>query len=148
VAARRPRRKRAKVSPVNENEKVSRRGSMTSAEMGRKRWAQVSSEERKEALAKARAHINLSPEQRSQIARHAIQARWEKWRAEHAESDPKAKSEAQTHATKPSSSAKGNKRSVKQTGKPVSIIEKELKPRKGGHGDTLGGTTLAPLRNP
>jgi hypothetical protein len=72
-------------------EKVGQGGSMTASEMGRKRWARVSPKERKEALAKARAHINLSPEERSQIARKAIQARWEKWRVEHPEHSHKAK---------------------------------------------------------
>jgi hypothetical protein len=76
-------------------EKVSQGDSMTASEMGRKRWARVSPEERKEALAKARAHINLSPEERSQIARNAIQARWKKWRAEHPESSHKAKPQTQ-----------------------------------------------------
>ena len=91
-------------------EKVSQGGSMTASEMGRKRWARVSPEERKEALAKARAHINLSPEERSQIARNAIQARWKKWRTEHPESSRKAK------AVKPRAKAG---RAAKQTDKPV-----------------------------
>ena len=84
--------------------KVSQSRSMTASEMGRKRWARVSSEERKEALAKARAHINLSPEERSQIARNAIAVRWEKWRAEHPKtrdtkpSKPRAKTSARGKA--------------------------------------------------
>ena len=80
-------------------EKVSQSGSMTASEMGRKRWARVSPEERKEALAKARAHINLSAEERSLIARNAIEARWEKWRAEHRD---KAKAAIQGDDTKSS----------------------------------------------
>ena len=82
-------------------ERASQSGSMTASEMGRKRWARVPAEERKEALAKARAHISLSPEERSQIARNAIEARWEKWRAEHPESQ-KAKVKSGDHGAKPS----------------------------------------------
>jgi len=82
-------------------ERASQSGSMTASEMGRKRWARVPAEERKEALAKARAHISLSPEERSQIARNAIEARWEKWRAEHPESQ-KAKVKSGNHGAKPS----------------------------------------------
>jgi hypothetical protein len=86
-------------------EETHQTGSMTASEMGRKRWARVSPEERKEALAKARAHISLSPEERSRIARHAIQARWEKWRAEHPEKD-KANAGASARRTKPSRAEK------------------------------------------
>jgi len=95
-------------------EKVSQGGSMTASEMGRKRWARVSPEERKEALAKARAHINLSPEERSQIARKAIAARWEKWRAEHPESQ-KAKVKSEAHGTKASNRGQKQTRGPKRT---------------------------------
>lgn len=98
-------------------EKVSQGSSITASEMGRRRWARVSSEGRKEALAKARAHINLSPEERSQIARNAIQARWAKWRAEHLESPKKVKDQADAHG--PPSSKPKQARATKQTGKPT-----------------------------
>jgi hypothetical protein len=98
-------------------EKVGQGGSMTASEMGRKRWARVSSEERKEALAKARAHINLSPEERSQIARNAIQARWEKWRAEHPESSATPKGEAEAQVSRQSKPK--HARAAKQTTKPM-----------------------------
>jgi hypothetical protein len=61
--------------------KVSENGSMTASEMARKRWADVPAEERKEALAKARAHIKLSAKERSEIGRKAVMARWAKARA-------------------------------------------------------------------
>jgi hypothetical protein len=100
-----------RVQPMR-REKVSQSGSMTASEMGRKRWARVSPEERKEALAKARAHINLSPEERSQIARKAIAARWEKWREEHPE---KANAAVRAHDTNPSTRKQKQTRSRKHT---------------------------------
>lgn len=81
-------------------EKPDQSGAMTASEMGRKRWAGVSSEDRKAALAKARAHILLSPEERSRIGRKAIEARWEKWRAEHPGGTGKAKGQAKAGQTK------------------------------------------------
>jgi hypothetical protein len=74
-----------------ENIPDTEKGGMTASEMGRKRWAGVSAEERKEALAKAREHINLSAEERSEIARNAVNARWERVRAEKQAADKPAR---------------------------------------------------------
>ena len=65
--------------------------------MGRKRWAGTTAKQRQEyarKLSVARLK-KLSKEERSEIARAAVTARWEKWRAEHPESSHKAKPQTQ-----------------------------------------------------
>ncbi len=66
---------------------------MDSSEMGRKRWAGTTAKQRQEYARKLSAARlkKLSKEERSEIARAAVKARWEKWRAEHPKSSRKAK---------------------------------------------------------
>jgi hypothetical protein len=89
-------------------EKVSQGGSMTASEMARKRWADVPAEERKEALAKARAHIKLSAEERSEIGRKAVTARWAKARAAEQPNEP---------ADEPKPSAGSSRRGKRKPGR-------------------------------
>jgi hypothetical protein len=49
--------------------------------LGRKRWEGMTDAERQEFMAKARAKINLTEAERSEIGRKAVNARWAKARA-------------------------------------------------------------------
>ena len=106
---------------------------MDSSEMGRKRWEGTTAKQRQEYarnLSVVRLK-KLSKEERSEIARAAVNARWEKWRAEHPES---VKGKAAPRGTKPSSrDLRGRARAAKQNGKTVGGAEKR-RPRKGGLG--------------
>jgi hypothetical protein len=66
---------------------------MDSSEMGRKRWEGTTAKQRQEYARKLSAIRlkKLSKEERSEIARAAVKARWEKWRAEHPEHGRKPK---------------------------------------------------------
>ena len=61
--------------------------------MGRKRWAGTTAKQRQEYARKLSVVRlkKLSKEERSEIARAAVKARWEKWRAEHPDKGRKAK---------------------------------------------------------
>ncbi len=65
--------------------------------MGKKRWEGTTAKQRQEYARKLSAVRlkKLSKEERSEIARAAVKARWEKWRAEHPESSHKAKPQTQ-----------------------------------------------------
>jgi len=88
---------------------------MDSSEMGKKRWEGTTAKQRQEYARKLSAVRlkKLSKEERSEIARVAVKARWEKWRAEHAESSHKAKAGA--HATDPSTPQQNQTRGRKRT---------------------------------
>ena len=88
---------------------------MDSSEMGKKRWEGTTAKQRQEYARKLSAIRlkKLSKEERSEIARVAVKARWEKWRAEHAESSHKAKAGA--HATNPSAREQKQTRGRKRT---------------------------------
>jgi hypothetical protein len=77
---------------------------MDSSEMGKKRWEGTTAKQRQEYARNLSAVRlkKLSKEERSEIARVAVKARWEKWRVEHPESNRKAKAQAQAHGAKPS----------------------------------------------
>ena len=64
--------------------------------MGKKRWAGTTAKQRQEYARKLSAIRlkKLSKEERSEIARAAVKARWEKWRAEHPESSRKAEAQS------------------------------------------------------
>jgi hypothetical protein len=66
---------------------------MDSSEMGKKRWEGTTAKQRQEYARKLSAVRlkKLSKEERSEIARAAVKARWEKWRAEHPARSRKAK---------------------------------------------------------
>jgi hypothetical protein len=70
---------------------------MDSSEMGKKRWEGTTAKQRQEYARKLAAVRlkKLSKEERSEIARVAVKARWEKWRAEHPESSRKAKAQGE-----------------------------------------------------
>ena len=61
--------------------------------MGRKRWEGTTAKQRQEYARKLSAIRlkKLSKEERSEIARSAVKARWEKWCAEHPDKGRKAK---------------------------------------------------------
>ena len=70
---------------------------MDSSEMGKKRWEGTTAKERREYARKLSAVRlkKLSKEERSEIARAAVNARWERWRAEHPEGSRQAKAQAE-----------------------------------------------------
>lgn len=85
--------------------------------MGKKRWEGTTAKQRQEYARKLSAVRlkKLSKEKRSEIARAAVKARWEKWRAEHPESSRQAKPKMKAHGTKPSSRERRQTRAGKQT---------------------------------
>ena len=56
--------------------------------LGKRRWAGMTENERKDFMAKARAKIKLTKAERSEIGRKAINARWAKARASESVENP------------------------------------------------------------
>ena len=100
--------------------------------MGRKRWEGTTAEQRQEYARNLSAVRlkKLSKEERSEIARVAVRARWDKWRAEHPDTI-KTKTSAEAHGSEPSSPEQRLASPVKQAGEAVSE-NKRRKPRGGG----------------
>jgi hypothetical protein len=90
---------------------------MDSSEMGKKRWEGTTAKQRQEYARKLSAVRlkKLSKEERSEIARVAVKARWEKWHAEHPESSRQANPKLKAHGAKPSSRKRRQTGAGKQT---------------------------------
>jgi hypothetical protein len=85
--------------------------------MGKKRWEGTTAKQRQEYARKLSAIRlkKLSREERSEIARAAVKARWEKWRAEHPEGRDNAKAQGGAHGAKPSTREQKQTRGRKRT---------------------------------